>query len=221
MTQAIAIFGAGGSGREVLQIVEDINAQQATWSCAGFLVDAAFAGAGPVAGLPVLGDLDWLAAHPEVQVVVALGSPAARRRIVRRIEARCGNRFATLVHPRAWVGSRVEIGAGTVVCAGAMVTNDIRIADHVQVNVGCTVSHDSVLEDFVTLSPGVNVCGNVHIHEGTEVGAGTAIIPRCALGSWSIVGAGAVVTRAVPENVTAVGVPARVIATRAPDWHLA
>lgn len=219
MEKRIAIFGAGGFGREVAQLVRDINAQQATWSCAGFVVDPAFCGETQAAGLPVLGAIDWLAAHPDVEVVVAVGAPAARRRIVQRIRERCRNGFATLVHPRAWVGDHVHIGAGAIVCAGALVTTDIRIGEHVHVNIGATVGHDAVLEDFVTLNPSVNVSGNVRIHEGTEVGTGSVIIPGCALGPWAIVGAGSVVTRPVPENSTVVGVPARLIKARAPGWH--
>jgi sugar O-acyltransferase (sialic acid O-acetyltransferase NeuD family) len=220
MAQRIAIFGAGGFGREVLQLIQDINAQADTWNCAGFLVDRGSSGPAEVAGLPVLGDIEWLAAHPDVQVVVAVGSSAARRRIVERIRARCVNRFATLVHPRAWVGGRVQLGAGSIVCAGALLTTDIRIAQHVHVNIGCTIGHDAELADFVTLNPSVNVSGNVRIHEGSEVGTGSVIIPGQTVGSWAIVGAGTVVTREVPANVTAVGAPARVIKERAPGWQL-
>jgi len=223
MEQRIAIFGAGGFGREVVQLIRDINGQHATgqrrWSCAGFVVDSGLLGQAQVAGLPVLGDIDWLAANPDVLVVVAVGAPAARRRITRRIEARCPNVFATLVHPRAWVGDHVEVGAGSVICAGALVTTDIHIGAHVHVNIGCTVGHDAVLDDFATLNPSVNVSGNVRIHEGTEVGTGSVIIPGCTLGHWAIVGAGSVVTRPVPENVTVVGSPARVIKERAPGWE--
>jgi sugar O-acyltransferase (sialic acid O-acetyltransferase NeuD family) len=221
MEKRIAIFGAGGFGREVAQLIRDINALHATWSCEGFVVDRAFCAQTQVAGLPVLGDIDWLVANPDVQVVVAVGAPAARRRIVQRIRERCSNAFATLVHPRAWVGDHVRIGAGSIVCAGAMATTDIRIGDHTQVHVGCMIGHDAMLEDFVTLSPGVNMTGNVRIREGVEMGAGSVIVPGCELGPWAVVGAGSVVTRQVPGNSTVVGVPGRVIKERAPGWHAA
>lgn len=219
MEQRIAIFGAGGMGREVSQLIRDINAQQRRWLCVGFIVDRGLCGDVEVAGLPVLGDVDWLAANPDVQVVVAIGPSSARRRVTGRIQARCTNTFATLVHPRAWVGDHVQIGAGSVICAGAMVTTDIHIGDHVHVNVGCTIGHDSVLQDFATLSPGVNLAGNVRLQEGTEVGTGSVVIPGCLLGPWAIVGAGSVVLRQVPENSTVVGSPARVIKERAPGWQ--
>lgn len=219
MTGRIAIVGAGGHGREILQLIRDINAVSPAWTCAGFLVEAGFDMPPAVAGLPVLGDLDWLAANPDAAVVVAVGAPAARRRLVRRIQARYANAFPVLVHPRAWLGAGVELGAGTVVCAGAMLTTDIRLGEHVHVNVGCTLAHDDVLEDFVTLAPGVHLAGNVRLREGAELGTGGVVIPRLGVGAWSVVGAGAVVTADVDPDCTVVGAPARVVKRRPAGWQ--
>ncbi|RZA32254.1 MAG: acetyltransferase [Lysobacteraceae bacterium] len=227
MSRRIAIVGAGGHGREILQLIRDINAALApaapTWDCAGFLVDAGFDAPPTIAGLPVLGDLAWLAANPDAAVVVAVGAPAARKRLVRRIRALgstpCVKAFPVLVHPRAWIGAGVELGAGSVVCAGAMLTTDIRLGEHVHVNVGCTLAHDDVLEDFVTLAPGVHLAGNVLLGEGVELGIGSTVIPRARVGAWSVVGAGAVVTANIDADCTAVGAPARPIKRRTAGWH--
>jgi sugar O-acyltransferase (sialic acid O-acetyltransferase NeuD family) len=219
MKKQVVIFGAGGFGREVLQLVRDIEAAGGEWSCAGFIVDQGLAAPSEVAGLPVLGDMGWLVAHPEVHVVVAIGSSAARNRVVRRIRACCANPFAILAHPRAWIGANVQIGPGSVICAGALVTTDIRIAEHVHVNIGCTIGHDAVLADFVTLNPSVNISGNVCLQEGSEVGTGSVVIPGCTVGRWAIVGAGSVVTKQIPADSTVVGAPARVVKERAAGWH--
>ncbi|MFL6675687.1 MAG: acetyltransferase [Massilia sp.] len=215
----IAVFGAGGFGREVLQLIRDINAVRATWSCVGFIVDSAYESQASVAGLPVLGGIEWLSANPDVHVVVAVGSSAARWRICRRIRDQCSNPFAVLIHPRAWMGENVQVGKGSVICAGALITTDITIGEHVQVHVGSAIGHDAVLGDFVTLNPRVTVSGNVHLRDGTEAGAASTIIPGCELGPWAILGAGAVVTKAVKQNCTVVGVPARIIKERPDGWH--
>jgi sugar O-acyltransferase (sialic acid O-acetyltransferase NeuD family) len=220
MEQRIAIFGAGGMGREVLQLIRDINAVQPAWSCAGFIVDSGFQGPATVAGLPVAGGIEWLAANPDVYVVVAVGASAPRWQVTQRIRSQCANPFAVLIHPRAWIGENVKIGAGSVICAGALLTTDITIGEHAHVNIGSSISHDAVLGDFVTLNTGVRLAGNVQLHDGAEAGTGSIVIPRCGVGRWSILGAGAVVTRPVPENCTAAGVPARVIKQRPEGWHL-
>lgn len=223
MSERIVIVGAGGHGREILQLIRDINTATPIWDCAGFLVDAGFDAPPAVAGLPVLGDLGWLAANPDTAVVVAVGAPAARRRLVRRIRALgpnpCANPFPVLVHPRAWIGAGVELGEGSMVCAGAMLTTDIRLGEHVHVNVGCTLAHDDVLEDFVTLAPGVHLAGNVLLGEGAELGLGAAVIPRARVGAWSVVGAGAVVTADIDADCTAVGTPARPVKRRPAGWQ--
>lgn len=81
------------------------------------------------------------------------------------------------------------------------------------------MSHDTKLGDYSTLNPGVNLAGNVSIGEGCYLGIGCSVIQSITIGPWTTVGAGAAVTRDLPANVTAVGVPARVIKTKETGWH--
>jgi sugar O-acyltransferase (sialic acid O-acetyltransferase NeuD family) len=219
MNKRVAIFGSGGCGREVLQLIRDINGLQPMWSFAGFIVNSDYVNNSIVHGFPILGDIDWLQSNPHVDVVVAEGSSAARWRITNDIRRRCENSFAVLVHPRAWIGENVEIGSGSIICAGALITTDIKISEHVHVNIGSTIGHDALLGDFVTLNQSVNISGNVTLREGVEVGTGSVVIPRCAIGEWSIIGAGSVVTNSIKENCTAVGAPAQIIKERPPGWQ--
>lgn len=207
----IVVYGTRGVAREFHQLIEDVSSSGVPLTCLGFLVDKEYQEVPEVHGLPVFGDADWLGEAPDVLVTIGIGMTAPRHRIVRDIEKRFGPRFLTLQHPRAWVGSRVAIGAGSVVCAGALVTTDISIGRHVQLHVGCTIGHDTVIGDVVTVAPGANVSGRITIGEGTFVGAGAVILPDIKIGNWVMIGAGAVVTRDVPDGVTVAGVPARVI----------
>lgn len=215
----IAIFGAGGFGREVLQLVLDINQIKPTWICEGFIVDPKYVSSQRVHGYPILDGTDWLSLHPDVCIVIAVGEPAKRREIALRILKNCSNTFATLVHPTASVGDCIEMGAGSIICAGSILTTDIRIGEHVHINIGCTVGHDSQFHNFVTLSPGVHISGHVGIGDGVEIGTGAVVIPGFVIGDWTVIGAGAVVTKSVPANVIAVGVPANPIRERPADWY--
>jgi acetyltransferase EpsM len=149
--------------------------------------------------------------------LIGVGDTQARKRIAQDIKTRFGARFRSFKHPRAWVGRRVEIGTGTVICAGALATADIVLGEHVQLHVGCTVGHDTTIGDFVTVAPGANISGRVKIGEGTFVGAGAVILPDIEIGAWAMIGAGAVVTRNVPEGATVIGVPARIVERKAKD----
>jgi sugar O-acyltransferase (sialic acid O-acetyltransferase NeuD family) len=218
--QRIAIYGTGGMAREALELIRHLNRVAPAYDVIGWLDDASGRAGAIVKGLPVLGPIERAVVELDPFVVtIAIGTTPIRRRLAARVEA-VGCPFATLVDPRAWIGSDVEVGTGSILCAGAVVTTDVRLGRHVILNLASTVSHDAVLGDFVTLAPGVNVAGIVRIGEGCEIGIGTAILQGASIGAWSIIGAGAAVTNSVPPNVTAVGVPARVIKERPAGWHL-
>jgi acetyltransferase-like isoleucine patch superfamily enzyme len=85
------------------------------------------------------------------------------------------------------------------------------IGENVILNTGCTIDHHNHLGDHVHIAPGVSLGGEVTIGKGTLVGIGATVIPRCSIGEWSIVGAGSLVTRSLPNHALAVGVPARII----------
>lgn len=218
----LVIFGTGGMAREAHQIVEDINLVSPTLNFLGFLDGNHEHHANEVHGYKVLGDIDWLVQTEvkDVFVVIAVGNTSAKRKIVESIKQKTNARFITLVHPRAWIGNRVTIGEGSIICAGTLITTDITVGNHVIVNIGSTLTHDVIIEDYVTIAPTVNVSGSVRVGEGSDLGTGSTIIQGKSIGEWSIVGAGAVVVRDVDANVTAVGAPAKAIKSRPVDWHL-
>jgi sugar O-acyltransferase (sialic acid O-acetyltransferase NeuD family) len=217
--QDIVIVGAGGFGREVHQWICDVNSSAfgAAFRVVGFL-DSGKAGQ-TVHGLPVLGDVDWVTSRPEVAAAVSIGSTSARRRIIERLRA-ANVRLPSIVHPRALVGQNVTIGDGTIICPQVVVTCDIDIGSGVILNIDLTVGHDAVIGDLCTLAPGIHISGYVKIGEGCDLGTGACAVPGVTIGAWSVVGSGAVVSRDLPPNVTAVGVPAKVIKTREDGWHL-
>jgi sugar O-acyltransferase (sialic acid O-acetyltransferase NeuD family) len=198
----IIIVGAGGQGREALDIC----------SASGRNV-IAFCEEGPpknkkVKGLPVWNIDDLPASNTDdYEVVLAVGSPGLKRRLSRKIT---GFSFATLVHPSAIIAGNVRVNEGTIICAGAVLTTDIEIARHVTVNVASTISHDCVIEDYVTCSPNCSLSGNVTLEEGCFVGVGATVIEKVRVGRGTVVAAGAVVINDVPEGVLVAGIPAQV-----------
>jgi len=208
MTDPIIILGAGGFGREVLDVIEAVNSVQPTWRFLGFLDDG-----DPDEGLlmrrgtRLLGPTDMLG-EIDAQFVIGIGSGPARARLD-VLAASLGRRSATLVHPSATFGSDVEVGEGSVICAHVSFTTHIRVGRHVHINLSCTVGHDAVLEDYVTLFPGVSISGNVIVKEQTTVGSRAVVLPGLEVGAGSMIGAGAVVVRSVLAGSTVVGVPAQ------------
>lgn len=215
----LVLFGSGGFSREALQVALDANDSTPTWNVLGFLDDDVNLLGTEIHGYPVLGGADWLKGEEGVHVSVAIGATPAKRRVAQRLED-IGAPFATLIHPRAWIGRRVSIGEGAILCAGVAVTTDIAIGRHVILNLNCTVGHDAVIQDYATLAPSVNVSGAVDVGEGCDLGTGSAIIQGVSIGAWTVLGAGAVLVKDLPANVTAVGAPAKSIKERPDGWHL-
>lgn len=204
----LVIIGAGGHGREVLDVVEAINALRPTYEVIGFLADRNGAHE-PLArrNVAIIGppsDAEKL----DAQYVVAIGDPDVRAKIDRRC-ASTGLESPVLIHPLASVGSDVHLGPGSVLMAGARITTNFVGGRSLQVNVNATISHDARLGDYVTISPGCHISGNVELGDSVYLGTGSAIIPGIRIGPNTMVGAGAVVIRDLPGGVTAVGVPAR------------
>lgn len=197
------IFGAGGHGRVVLDILLAAGEE-----VLGFLDDnLALAGEWRY-GYPVLGDLRSVSPAPEHKILVAIGDNYARQRVLAEAEE-LGFRPGIVVHPSAVLCREVELGPNTVVAAGAVVGPGTRLGRNVIVNTGATVDHDVWVGDNVHISPGVNVAGGVEIGNNTHIGIGAVVLPGVKIGPDVVIGAGAVVSDDIPAGVTAVGVPAR------------
>jgi len=218
--QDIVIVGVGGLGREIAEWIEDINDVKPTYRVLGFIDDDAKKHGTIHHDLPVLGGCEWVAERSRtLATVMGLGNPAPKRRVVERLRPDTLG-FPTIVHPTSVIGRFVELGEGCIVCPGVIITTDIRIGRFVTFNFDLTVGHDCTIEDYVTLAPGVHVSGYCTIREGADLGAGVVTVPSIEIGAWCVVGAGAAVTKSLPPNCTAVGVPARTIKSREKGWHL-
>ncbi|NVO84682.1 acetyltransferase [Hymenobacter terrestris] len=208
----LAIFGAGGLGREVLVLLRQLNAVAPTWELAGFYDDQLPA-TDLIHGLRYLGTATDLNATPEpLAVAVAVGSSATRAAVVARLTSPQLH-FPSLIHPGVSAESfqHLQIGAGCIITQGCILTTDIRLGRHVLLNLGCTVGHDAVLDDFCSLMPHANVGGGAHLETGVYLGTNATVLQQVRIGARTVLGAGAVAIRNLSADCTAVGVPARVV----------
>jgi sugar O-acyltransferase (sialic acid O-acetyltransferase NeuD family) len=206
--RVLYVFGAGGMGREVAWLADDIYG--ATTEVV-FVVDQPGYLVGTVNGLPVrlLSDVD---PGEDTAFVAAVGDPLVRRAAVEAF-ARRGMQAISLVHPRVERSDWVEYGPGSVISAGVILTTNVQIGSHVLVNIGCTISHDARIHDFATLSPGVNVAGNVTIEANAFIGIGASITngepgQPLTIGEGAVVAAGSCVRKSVEAGAMVAGVPA-------------
>jgi len=211
--RTIAIYGAGGFGRELAWLVQSCNEKQETYRVACFVEDKQALHGAELNGIPVMGLNDLSRTFPDAAVVGAIGNPKTRRMAMEKAAA-AGFGFETLIHPRVERSRWIEIGLGTVICAGSILTTNIILGQQVQINLDCTIGHDVVIGNYTTLAPGVHVSGWVHFGRDVYVGTGAVFINGTSekplrIEDGAVIGAGACVTKSVAEGCTVVGVPAK------------
>lgn len=204
----LLIYGASGHAKVIIDAV----IKEGKYRIIGVIDDDPKLGKGEFCGYPVIGGVGVLKdeTYRHSGLIFAIGDNAARRKLWQTIKA-LGHELACTVHPSAQIGSNVSIGAGTVIMANTAINSGAKMGKNVIINTGATVDHDCMLEDYVHISPGAHLAGNVHVGELTHIGIGASVIQGVRIGEGVIIGAGAAVVDDIPDNVIAVGVPARVV----------
>lgn len=205
MIGALAILGGGGHGRVVADCAEACGATRVDI----FDDDASRVTTGPfrIEGTGA----DLMSRHDDYDgVLVAIGDNTARLDRQRSLQA-AGARIAVLIHPRATISRHSQLGAGSVAMAGAVVNVGCKLGIATIINTGATVDHDCTLADGVHVAPGAHLAGGVTVGEASWIGIGASVREYVKIGSRVLVGAGAVVVKSLPDGVTAVGNPARLL----------
>ena len=210
---SLCIFGTGGFARETLCYWLDAEAaagrpigtprELARRVC--FMVSDDHYSPAEVMGVPVRRESEIDPGAYEMLVAVA--EPAVRRRIVARLPA--ATRYATLVHPSAVVSAWVRLGEGSIVAPGCVLTCNIEVGRHAQLNLHTTIGHDCRIGDFFTAAPGARISGACRIGAGVYVGTNAALRQQLSIADDVTVGMSAVVVQHLTAPGTYVGNPAR------------
>ncbi len=208
----IAIVGAGGFGREIKMLINQINYNKPLFDLIGFYDDNMKAESN-IDGYPILGKINDLNSIDfDLNIAIAIGDPQIKKEIVNKINNE-KIYFPNLIHPKACFGD-VEfnsLGKGCIITNGVIMTTNIKIGNFVTINLGCTIGHDVIIGNYSSFMPFVNISGEVQMKELVYVGTSATIINQIKIGQKSTIGAGAVIIRDVPDGATVVGNPGKVI----------
>lgn len=203
----IAIFGAGGLG----QIVLDILLQAGAFEPVAFLDSDPTLHGTTIEGLPVRGGVEAIPALLDERIrhaIVAIGVNPSRLEVARRVEA-AGLKLASAIHPLAAISRSARLGKHLIIGPRATICVHAAVADHVVISAAAIVEHDNSIGEAAFLHSAVRLAGAVHVDSLAVVGVGASIIPGRRIGRGACVEDGAVVIRDVPPGATVSGAPAK------------
>lgn len=207
MKPKVIIIGSSGHAKVIIDTIKHTNNYEIVGctdvnTCKNNVLD-----------VPIIGDdsvLPSILSKGVKHAFIAIGDNKVRAKLF-AIAQGIGFELINVISPYAYISPTVNLGRGIAVMPGAVINADAVIRDNVIVNTGATIDHDCVIDENAHIAPGCTLAGNVKIGKGVFLGAGSKVIPNIDIGDWSILGAGSVVIDNICSNMTAVGVPAKII----------
>jgi acetyltransferase EpsM len=213
MTKLILI-GAGGAGLEALLVAR----RAGIWCVLGFADDNASLHLQTIEGVTVLGGIESVLQEyggTTVSFHCAVGRNSTRKLITERFEAK-GFRPATLIDPSSVLAPSAAVGAGSYVGPHVFIGPFASVGRHCLINTGSSIGHHTSVGDYSQVCPGVRLSGHTTLSEGVFVGSNGVTVPGVKIGAWTTLGASSLALRDIPPNATAIGVPAKVLASPSP-----
>ncbi|MBQ7680225.1 MAG: acetyltransferase [Butyrivibrio sp.] len=209
MDRVLGIYGAGGLGREILELAEQIDPGHERWDRIVFVNNGD--PAAPVHQIEVISE--EIAAErykAQLDAVVATGEPALRARICHKLRT-AGIPMVTLIHPGVHIPASTEIGEGVTIETGAVISVDVRIGANTHIYANTVIAHDCRIGEHCVICAGTQLSGDVVLGDRSFVGFGSGVKQGLRIGADVIIGGGSAVFHDVPDETVVMGNPARVI----------
>lgn len=208
----IAIYGAGGFGREVACLINIINEQTPEWELIGFFDDGITKGKKNEYGV-VIGGIDEVNSYPEeLAVVLAIASPKAVVKIVGNITS-SKVWFPNIISPDVTFADKENgsIGKGNIISHKCVISCNVRIGDFNILNGFILIGHDACIGSFNIIMPAVKISGEVQIGDRNFFGVSSAVLQQITIGNDTVVGANSLILRNTKDGMTYFGSPASII----------
>lgn len=209
----IAIYGAGGFGREVACTINKINEIKPTWNLLGFFDDGVEKGKMISHFGPVLGGMEALNAYDkEINVVIAVGNPVTVKKIVEKIVNE-KVAFPNLIHPSVYFADKdtFSIGKGNILQRECSMSCDVMLGDFNVLNSSVVFGHDVNIGSFNSFMPAVRISGEVQMGDCNFFGVGSIVLQQIKMKSCTRLAAGSTLMTKPKENSLYVGIPAKLV----------
>ena len=208
----LAIYGAGGFGREIACLINLINQSDPQWNIVGFFDDGKEIGTKNEYG-EVLGGIDELNNWDKsIAVVLAIGNPKVLSKIASSIKNTLVD-FPNIISPDVTFldANNLTLGKGNVICTGCLISCNVHIGDFNIFNGLITVGHDTLIGNFNAIMPAVRISGEVKIGNENFFGVASTVLQQIRIGNNTTVGANSLILRKTKDGMTYVGNPATIV----------
>jgi sugar O-acyltransferase (sialic acid O-acetyltransferase NeuD family) len=199
----LAIYGAGGYGREVACLIRIINKNQPQWNLIGFFDDSKPTGYLTEYGT-VLGGMDVLNDYDKpLSLVVAIRSPKAIYRIVSGITNPQID-FPNIIAPETSYldKEKVSMGKGNIIGLGCSFSCNVKIGDFNTFSGSTGLGHDAQVGSYNFIMPSVRISGSVKIGDRNLLGIASVVLQRLTIGNDTVVGANSLIIHKTKDNHT-------------------
>jgi len=206
------IYFLGAANPETIRMMIAVQKAMPNVQYMGFLDNDPSKKSKSFYGYPILGGLELVQklSGPDVGFVnLITGSTIARYETSIKI-VQLGGQLVNFIHPSVDL-TMVKVGIGLYIQDGVIVQAGVSIGDNTSIHIGSLIGHETIIGNSVFIAHAVSVSGCCNIGDGTFIGTNSTILPRINIGRWVTIGAGAVVTKDVPDYAVVVGNPAKII----------
>jgi sugar O-acyltransferase (sialic acid O-acetyltransferase NeuD family) len=214
MIKEIYVYGAGGLGKEVKMLIDQINHQEPTWEIKGFIDDdKEKRGNVVIENYKVVGDIDFiLSSEKEFDLVLAMGNVFDKEKAYEKIKSKENVFFPNIVHPTAIIEEKtLKLGIGNILATNCVISTNTALGDFNYIHMQTLLAHDIQMGSFNSVFPGSAIAGNVIVGDYCEMGLGSSIKQNVEVGSNIRVGGGSFVMSNLESNYSYLGVPAKKI----------
>ena len=208
----IAIFGAGGLGRETAVLIKMLNRNSEEWNLIGYFDD------GKPKGMPishfgkVLGGVNDINSwKTELALVIAIGNPCSVKSVREQI-TNPNIYFPNLIAPTATIADPMtfSMGEGNIIGSNTWFSCDVKIGNFNLFNGDVVMGHDVTIGSYNTIMPDIRISGEVGIGNCNVLGVGSIVLQQIKIGTGVHLGAGAVLMTKPKDNCTYIGNPAKI-----------
>ncbi len=208
----LGICGAGGLGREVLELADQINKIYNKWSKIIFIETEHFISNKTINitknEVKTFDEAIIQYDIEDINFIIAVGEPIIREKISNKINSLNYN-LTTLIHPNVHIPKSTKINKGVVICSQAIISCDVEIKNNVYIQPNALIGHDCIIEENTVISGLVHLAGKCHVGQNTYLGMNVCVKENVSIGKYSIIGMASVVMKDIPDYVIALGNPAR------------